>query len=233
VLLGVALLVLAGCAPRPLLERAIRARGGPLTGLVTRNEHRVYAGAPGTWEGTRAFLAPDRYAWKIVTVADPIYHFFDGTTVRCFIGTAEVARDTNPAAALRTHARWTAVMNLDALHAPGIAVTPLPALELPAGVSEGLLATFPDGTAYRLGFDDRSLLVWAQGPLDFSPFGKGEVTTRFADHHHVGRFVLPFAASYSLAAAPLVDETVLFACADPPGLTPASFTDPAQLPDCP
>jgi len=232
-LLGAVLLILAGCAPRPLLERAIRARGGPLTGLVMRTENRVYAGAPGTWASTRAFLAPDRYAWKIVTAADPHYHLFDGTTVRSFIGTAEVSSDASPNAPLRTHARWTAVVNLDALRAADVVVTPLAPADLPTGVREGLVATFLDGTGYRLGFNDRTLLVWARGPLDFSPVGRGEATARFQDHRRAGRLLLPFATSYFLGTTHVVDEKLVAACVDPPALTPASFTDPTQLPDCP
>lgn len=232
-MLVAALLILAGCAPRPLLERAIRARGGPLTGLVSRTEARVYVGAPGTWQSTHALLVPDRYAWKIVTTADPLYHLFDGATARSFVGTAEVSSDASPRAPLRSHARWTAAVNLDALRAPGVAIAPLPVADLPAGVHEGLLAIFPDGTGYRLGFDDHTLLVWAQGFLDFSPFGKGDVTARFGNHRRAGRLLLPFATSYFLGATAIVDEKVLAVCVDPPGLTPASFGDPAKLPDCP
>lgn len=203
-----------------------------MAGFVTNVEDTVHAGVPGTWQCTRAFLVPDRFAWKIVTAGDPIYHLFDGTTVRCFIGTAEVSSDTSTCAPLRTHARWTAVIGLDALRAPGVTVTQLPVADLPAGVREGLLATFPDGTAYRLGFDDRTLLVWAQGALDFSPFGKGEVTARFADHRRTGTLLLAFSTSYILGTTPLADEKIVAACVDPPDLTPASFTDPTSLPAC-
>lgn len=93
--------------------------------------------------------------------------------MRSFVGTAEVSSDASPCAPLRTHARWTAVVGLDALRAPGVTLTALTAADLPAGVHEGLLATYPDGAAYRLGFDERALLVWVQGPLDFSPVRQG------------------------------------------------------------
>lgn len=232
-LVSTALLLIGGCAPRPLLDRAIAARGGPLAGLTVRVEDQVHAEIPGTWHCTRTFLVPDRYAWKIITTADPIYHLFDGTTVRCFIGGAEVSSDTNPCAPLRSHARWTAVVNLDALRGPDVVLTPLDAAELPEGVREGLSARFPDGAVYRLGFDNRTLLVWARGPLDFSPFGKGEASARFSDQRRAGPLVLPFATSYAFGTTPLVDETVLAACVDPAGLTPASFANPIGLPDCP
>jgi len=75
--------------------------------------------------------------------------------------------------------------------------------------------------------------VWVEGPLDLSPFGAGEITARFSDFRRRGTLWLPFAASYSLAGTSLADESVLAACVDPPGLTPAAFTDPARLPSCP
>lgn len=196
-------------------------------------EAEVYVGAPGTWRYTRAFLSPGLYGWRIVTADEPISHLFDGTAVHCFIGETLVSCDPSPHAPLRTHARWTAVVNLDALRAPGVAVTPLAAGELPDGIREGLAATFPDGARYRLGFDDRTLLVWAEGPLDLSPVVVGAVTARFADHRPAAHLLLPFAASYRFGADTIVDEKVLAACVDPPDLTAASFGDPRKLPGCP
>jgi hypothetical protein len=227
-----AALVIGGCTPAPLLDRAIRARGGALNGVVTTTEDTVYAGAPGTWQCARAFMPPDRFAWKIVTTGDPIYHLFDGATVRCFVGTAEVASDTSACAPLRTQARWAAVANLDALRTPGITLAPLPAADLPPGVREGLRATLADGTTYRLGFDAQTLLVWAQGPLDLSPFGKGEITAQFSDHRRTGGLLLPYSTTYALGATRFADERIVAACVAPPKLTPASFTDPTKLPDC-
>lgn len=232
-LLLVMLLLLAGCAPVPFRERALRARGGALSAVVTHGEARLYVGAPGTWQFSRSFLAPDCYAWKIVTAADPLWFMFDGIAVRSFIGTDEVSIDASPDAALRTQARWTAVINLDALGQPGTTVTPLSAEELPPEAREGVLVTFPDAAAYRLAVDERGLVVWARGPLDLSPFGKGEVTARFHDHRRTGSFVLPFAISYWLGSTPIVDEQILAACVDPSGLTRASFAHPTHLPDCP
>jgi len=226
------LIIVAGCAPASLLDRAIRARGGPLTAVMLRAEANVHVGFPGRWQYTRAFLLPNRYAWSIETATEPQVHLFDGTTVRSFIGAAEVAEDASPGAPLRSHARWTAVVNLDALHAPGIQLTPLPATALPAGVSEGLSARFPDGQTYRLGFDERTLLVWTEGPLDLWPVAKGIATVRYSDHRATASRLLPFAAAYAIGGRRVAEERVLAACVDPPGLTPASFTDPAHLPDC-
>jgi hypothetical protein len=227
------LLLVGGCGPTPLLDRAIRARGGALNGVVVNIEDTVYSGESGTWQCMRAFLAPDRFAWKIVTTGDPIYHLFDGATVRCFIGTAEVSSDTRTCAPLRTQARWTAVISLDALRAPDVTLTALSPAELPTGVHEGLVATFADGATYRLGFDQQMLLVWAQGPIDLSPFGKGVITARFGDHRRTGGLFLPYTTAYAIGMARLADERVVSACVGLPGLTVESFTDPTKLPACP
>jgi hypothetical protein len=112
-------------------------------------------------------------------------------------------------------------------------VSPWAPSELQAGVRSGASVRFPDGSTYRLGFDRERLLVWAQGPLDLSPFGAGEITARFSDYRTVGGLHLPFAASYALAAMPIADETVQRLCVDPADLTPAAFGDPISLPRCP
>jgi len=217
----------------PLLDRALRARGGPLHGLLLRCEADVHRTLPGTWQYSRAFLAPDRYAWVIETSGEPNEALFDGHAVRAFIGVREVGTDTSADAPLRSHARWTAVVSLDVLQSPGVTLSPLPDAERPPEVHEGLRAVLPDGSTYRLGFDRRTLLVWAAGPLDLSPVGGGEVTVRFTDHRRAGGLLLPFAASYAFDGVPIADERVLAACVDPPALTAAAFTDPRRLPACP
>jgi hypothetical protein len=227
------LLLLPGCVAAPLVERAIQARGPGVTGLITTGEARVYVGAPGTWEVSRAYLAPDRYAWKIGTVVDALYLLYDGSVVRSFIGTDELSVDASPNAPLRSHARWTAVVNLDALTWTGTRIAPVPAAALPAGVREGLLLTFADGAAYHLGFDEHDLLVWARGPLNLSPFAAGEITARFANHNRVGSFMVPFAISYALESTPIADERIDTACVNPPAIGAASFTHPKNFPRCP
>lgn len=229
----VALLLLPACSTRPLIERAIRARGGPIVGLTLTSTVDVHQGAPGTWSVGRAFLAPDRYALTIVTTAEPLYELYDGSTARSFVGSAQVSTDAGTRAPLRTHARWTAVMNLDLLTSTDVQLRPLSAAELPSGAREGLQATFADGARYRLGFDARTLLVWAEGPLDLSPFGRGDVTARFGDHRPSGGRLLPFSTSYALGGVAVADERVRAACVDPPQLTSAAFHDPRLLPDCP
>jgi len=231
--LATVVFVLAGCAHEPLLARAIRARGGPLHGLVLRCEADVRVTLPGTWQFSRAFLSPDRYAWVIETTGEPDTELYDGRAVHSFIGVREMATDTSADAPLRSHARWTAVVLLDALQSPGVTLSALPDAERPPEVHEGLRAVLPDGSTYRLGFDQRRLLVWAAGPLDLSPVGAGEATVRFTDHRRVGGLLLPFAASYALDGVAIADERILAACVDPPALTAAAFTDPRLLPSCP
>lgn len=223
----------AGCTPRPLLERAIAARGGEVRGAVLNAEARVYAGVPGRWHYRRTYLAPDCYAWRIETTGDPDTYLFDGRVVRAFVGDAEVASDAGPAAPLRSHARWTGVTLLTGLDAPGVTVVELPPAELPPGASEGLRVGFADGTTYRLGFDDRTLLMWADGPLDVWPLASGPVSVRYADQRAAGGVLLPHRASYFAGSRQLAEESIDAACVNPPALTPASFTAPTTLPPCP
>jgi hypothetical protein len=217
-----------------LLARAIHARGGPLYGLVEEIEARVHVGAPGAWQWQRAFLLPDRYAWVITTATEPDAYLFDGSAVRAYIGTRAVSVDRSPGAPLRSHARWTAVVNLDALALPGVAVAPLAPSELPAGAREGLAVVWADdGARYRLAFDERTLLIAAAGPLDLSPIASGDVTARFADFRRTGGLLLPFETTYARADMPLADERVRAACPNPPGLGSDVFVAPGRLPRCP
>ncbi len=226
-------LVVAGCATRPLLERAIAARGGAVHGIVLSAEARVYAGLPGRWHYRRVYLAPDRYAWRIETSGDADTYVFDGDVVKSFVGVSEVARDAGPTAPLRSHARWTGVVLLDGLDAPGVSVAELTPGEIPAGAREGLRVRFADGVTYRLGFDDRTLLVWADGPLDLSPLTSGLTSAQFSDQRASGGIVLPRRASYFAGSQRLADETIDAACINPATLTAASFDEPATLPACP
>src|SRR5438552_8286191 len=51
-----ALVLAAGYAPRPLLERAIRARGGPLASMARQVEAEVYLAFPGTWRWRTVYM---------------------------------------------------------------------------------------------------------------------------------------------------------------------------------
>lgn len=226
-------LLTVGCAPRPLIERAIRARGGPLGAITMRTAVDVHVGAPGRWEWTRVFARPDRYAWIVATAAEPHTHLFDGSTARTFIGSALVGTDTSTAAPLRSHARWAAVVNLDVLRAPGVLLEPWGPAPLPPGAVEGLAVTLTDGSRYALAFDAHARLVWMRGPLDFSPIAKDEVTARFDDFRRSDRLLLPFRTAYTIADRPLAEEQAIAICLDPPGLTPEAFMQPGLLPACP
>lgn len=223
---------MSGCTPRSLVERAIRARGGPLHGLVRQVEADVQVGFPGHWEWETAFLLPDRYAWTIYTAGEPDHYLYDGHVVRTFVGAGPVTKDASEAAALRTHARFTAVVLLDALRLPGVSVQqePAPGPEAPA-VARVTLAD--DGSQYRLAFDAGGLLVAATGPLDLSPFGRGEVEAYFGDFQRVGGLLLPFRTDYVFRGASLVSERVVAACPDPPALDEQSFRVPSAVPGCP
>ncbi len=231
VFLLVAASALAGCAPRPLLERAVRARGGALRGLVRTAEADVALGFPGTWQWRTAYLAPDRYAWSITTLAGVDHYLFDGAAARAFVGGREVATDAAASAPLRTQARFVAVTNLDAASGIGT-VTPLPTADLPPGVAAGVAIAAADGARYRLGFDDRALLVWATGPVDLPQMGGGELVARYDDYRRVRGFWLPFRTTWTVGARRLAVERTLAACPNDPALVPAAFERPALLPRC-
>jgi hypothetical protein len=179
-----------------------------------------------------AYLAPDRFAWSITTMAGVDHYLFDGTAVRAFVGGRELAADTSAGAPLRTQAAFVAVTGLDAARAAR-AVAPLPAAALPPGVAAGLAVTMPPGGAtYRLGFDDRLLLVWAAGPFDVPQAGRVELTARYGDYRRVRGQWLPFRTTYELGPRRLAVERTLRVCPNDPALTPTSFTQPELLPAC-
>ena len=230
----VAVLVgLSACAPRPLLERAIRSRGGPLHTVVRRVDADVRAGFPGMWHWRSVFMLPDRYAWSLDTNTEPYHYLFDGRTVRAFIGGRLVSVVDTPGAPLRSHARLTAVVNLDALRLPGVSVAELATGELPPGAVAGLRVAFAsDGAQYRLGFDRDVLLILVTGPVDLTPFGRGEMTVRFADFRAVRGMRMPFRAAWTFGETPLAEERVVAVCTNVAGVTDDAFRDPGSLPAC-
>lgn len=229
----VVLALIAGCARPPLVERAIAARGGPLTSLVRRVEADVHVGFAGRWTARMAYRAPDRWALTIDTTAESDSYTWDGDAAYTVLGSRTVAVDRAPTAPLRSQARFWSVANLDALQRPGVVVTPLPKGDLPPGVAEGALVTLPgDGGRYRLGVDAAGLVVWVAGPVVLPPFGTADLTVRFSDFRRAGGFRLPWAASYLLAGSPILDERTLSACPDDPATTDAAFAAPALLPAC-
>jgi hypothetical protein len=99
-------------------------------------------------------------------------------------------------------------------------------------VVAGVAVAAADGARYRLGFDDRALLVWATGPVDLPQMGGGELTARYDDYRRVRGLWLPFRVTWTVGAGRLAVERTLAACPNDPGLAPAAFERPALLPRC-
>lgn len=226
--------LLAGCARGPLLDRAIHARGGPLPALVRTVEATVTAEYPGRWRSRIVFQRPERFAWTIDTTGEPDHYLFDGEQVRAFVGSGLVSTDADPAAPLRTYARFTAVTLLDDLHGAGVEVHELAPEAVPPGAAAGLVARFPGASdRFVLGFDADARLVSVEGPLDLPTLGRRTVTAELSDFARVGGWLLPRRIRYHAAGRLLIDERALALCPDPPGLDVAAFRDPAALPACP
>jgi hypothetical protein len=180
------------------------------------------------------FRPPDRYAWSIVTSEEPDHYLFDGQSVRSFVGGREVAADPTPEAPLRSHARFTAVVNLDALLLPGVRVQSVAPEGLAPGVTTALAVVLPEApaVAYRLGFDADLRLVWAAGPVDLAPYGIRELVARFDDFRRVRGLLLPFHTTYAFGDAPLADETARAVCPNDAAADAATFRTPDDLPEC-
>jgi hypothetical protein len=227
------LLAGGGCAPRPLLERAIRARGGAVDAVVRVSDVDVHSGFPGRWRWRTVFLPPDRYAWSVETTHDPMHYLFDGTIMRVYLGGALTAEDASPDAPLRSHARVVGVALLDVLRAPNVSVRELAREELPPECRAGLAAAFADPPAvYRVCLDDRLLVRRVDGPVDLSPIGRGTVSVRFDELRRVDGLVFARRARWLLDERLLADECVTHLCVAPPELDAASFHDPSTLPGC-
>jgi len=221
------------CARRPLLDRAVRARGGALHSVVRAAEADVLAPfAAGHWTWRTLFAPPDRYAWSIDTLGEPNHYLFDGEVTRLFIGRREVSAGAGWNPPLRAIARYVAVVNLDALFLPAVTVAPLTEGDAPPGVVDGLLVTFADdGARYRLGFDAQTLLVWAAGPVTLPPLGDGELVARFADFRQRHGRILAFRTAYLFRGSALAEERTLAACPNVE-VDEAAFRDPMRIPPC-
>lgn len=225
--------LLGGCTPRPLLARAIRARGGPITTLVRTATARVELEFPGTWVWRTVFRPPVLFAWSIETTGEPNHYLFDGAAVRAFVGGGAVAVDTDPAAPLRLHARLVSATMLDALALPGVAVRELAPSELPPGAAAGLEARWPDGPdAVRVAFDARLLVTGATGPSRLPLVRAGTLAVAFDDFRRTGRWLVPWGATYRLDGVPIARETASAVCIDAPIVPPEAFATPLGLPDC-
>jgi hypothetical protein len=144
-----------------------------------------------------------------------------------------VSAGTEQGAPLRSHARFMAVLNLDALLLPGVRIVPLPPAERPPGTAQALVVVLPEqADPYHLGFDEDDRLVSVSGPFDLTPIGQGRLVARLTDFRRAGGLVLPFRTEYRFGEVPLADERVLAACPNVPELGTAAFASPATLPTC-
>ena len=225
-LLAASLALGSGCA-RPLLQRAIAARGGPLTTLSRDVEADVYAGFPGTWTWRFDYRVPDSLRWTIQTYGEEQSVSFDGKAVRFYLGDAPVAAPPG-LGDFRSQVRWLTVTTLDALADDDqIVVRELAASELPAGAASGLAVTYrDDGARYGLYFDAADLLIAAEGPIVLPTIAAGQMHAAFTEFGAAGEYRLPYRGSYTLDARPFFDERILRYAPNDPRLTPASFSGP-------
>ncbi|HWP65899.1 MAG TPA: hypothetical protein VNO26_08315 [Candidatus Limnocylindria bacterium] len=223
-----------GAAQRPVLERAIEARGGPLPGLVRTSEAEVSAGFPGTWRWRTVVAPPDRYAWSVETTGEPTHYLFDGRVARAFVGSGLTSEDPSPGAAIRSHARFMGVMLLDALRAPGVTVRELPPAARPPGSAAALEVVFVDtGDRYVIGLDETGLVVSVEGPVLLPPFERQHVRAVLGDHRRVGGYLVPYRLRWTADGVPLADERTLEACALRASPPASAFAQPSALPRCP
>ena len=215
---------LSACAPS-LVERAIAARGGPLRSFSREVDAKVYRGVPGDWRWRSVFLVPESYRWTLRTYGEDQTYSYDGKTVIAFLGDAPIPAPASAVSSFRTHARWFAVTSLDVLlDRQRVTWSEVGRGALPGDAAWGIRARYLDsGEAYTLFFDERNLLVGAEGAVSIAPFGEGEMRAKFGEFRRVGDYVVPWAASYTLDGAPLFDERVLVFVPDDPSVTPESF----------
>ena len=228
---AVALLSIAiatSACTRPLLERAIAARGGPLQSLSRISSAQVVRGFPGDWAWRFDYRVPDLLRWTIETYGEEQSIAFDGRTVRYFLGSATLP---TPPAALGDFAsivRWTSVTTLDALaNDPDADVRELPAGERPAGAAGALEVRYrSDGARYVLSFDAANRLVAADGPVVVSSIAQGRLRATWSDFSTTDGHVLPRIGDYTIDGEPFFRETVLRWVPNDARLTPATFARP-------
>lgn len=214
----------AGCA-RTLVDRAIAARGGRLESLLRESEARVYEGFPGEWSWEIAYRYPDLFRWTLHTFGEEQSYVYDGSSAVMYLGSAALPTDPAFLASFRSQARWFAVTMLDVLaDASRVSLRELPADRLLPGSKSGVEARFgDDGATYLLFFDDRDLLVSAEGWVSLPPIGAGSLRVELRDYRVVDGFALPWTGRYWLEGQQLVDERVLRYAPDDPALTAAVF----------
>jgi len=227
---ALAVLVAAGCTA-PLVERAIDARGGPLTSVSRDVQAEVHhPKIPGTWRWRIDYRTPDLLRWTLETWGEEQSFAYDGSRLRLFLGSAPLPSDPAVAEGFKTEVRWIAATALDVLADEArVAVQELPRAALPPGAASGLRVTWrDDGATYLLYFDARDRLTGASGPIAVPLIGAGELRASFEDFRAVDGFLLPHRGRYTLDGEPLFDETILRWRPDDPSLTPDAFTRPPR-----
>jgi len=215
---------LSGCSANAV-ERAITARGGPMESSLRQVEATVYRGFPGNWSWEIALRRPDLVRWTIHAFGEEQSYVYDGRRVLLYLGSASMPVDAAGEGAFRSQVRWLAVTGLDVLRDGGrVAWEEMPRTELPAGVARGLRVRWiEDGSTYLLWFDDRDLLVAAEGEVALPPIGSGRLHADFSDFAAFDGRLLPRSGRYTLGGRLLVEEHVLSWTPDDPKLTEASF----------
>lgn len=216
----------AGCT-RPLLERAIAARGGPLETLSRESTAEVDRGFPGTWAWRFDYRVPDRLRWTIETYGEEQSVAYDGTRVRYFLGSGSLPEVPAALSDFASIVRWTSVTTLDALVSdPRATVRELPVAERPAGAASALEVRYDDGASYVLAFDARDRLVAAEGPVVVPTVAAGRMHATYTDFADAGGYLLPGTCSYSIDGQPFFREHVVRWVPNDPRLTIASFSGP-------
>lgn len=226
-LLALLLVLAGGGCTRPLLERAIVARGGNLTTLSRESSADVYAGLPGTWSWRFDYGVPDRLRWTIETYGEEQSIAYDGARVRYFLGSAALPEVPTALGDFASIVRWTSVTTLDALaRDPHARLRELAPTERPAGAAGALEVTDDDGAQYVLAFDDADRLIAAEGPIAVPTVASGLMRVTYSDFIDTGGYVLPRICSYTIDGRPFFREQVLRWIPNDPRLTPSSFAGP-------
>jgi hypothetical protein len=209
-----------------VLHEAIRVRGGPLSSFIRLVEARVYLAFPGVWRLESSFLAPDYYRWTVFTTDEPHHYIWDGEEMDSYVGSALVARDASPAAPLRSHARWVAVTNLDALLDLRWAERMSCAAQRVGSDVVLDIILIDDGSRYSLRFDRRRRLTRAEGPAALPPLAAMRIDAEYRDFRVVGGRRVACSVSYRADGERLMDERLLSFAVNPPDLGPGSFRPP-------
>ncbi|MBY0274796.1 hypothetical protein K2Z84_05620 [Candidatus Binatia bacterium] len=216
----------AACT-RPLLERAIAARGGPLESLSRESTADVYRGFPGTWAWRFDYLVPDRLRWTIETYGEEQSVAYDGTRVRYFLGSGALPDVPAALSDFASIVRWTSVTTLDALASdPRATVRELSAAERPPDAAAALEVRYDDGARYVLAFDARDRLVAAEGPIVVPTVAAGRMHATYADFADTEGYDLPATCSYSIDGQPFFREQVRRWWPNDPRLGTSSFAGP-------